>query len=255
MAPVLVKHAAMAYCGEDVVAAQLCADDWDFERYIDSGLCQCYVAVDKVQGSDAVVAFAGTHNLRDVLTDMQANLVPWVNGKKVHGGFKTAVDSVWGTLWPILSELVGHGVDLHFTGHSKGGAEANYATAKVLFNHKPVKSLVTFGCPRVGDKWFANYLDEHPVNHLRFVCNNDIVARAPFRGWLAKYLPFGWLFPVGYRHAGTLQYITAKGEILTNPPRDVLAWDRINGRWLAGRKWWRDGTADHGISNYVEALA
>ncbi|MFQ5733532.1 MAG: lipase family protein [Planctomycetaceae bacterium] len=246
--------AAAAYGNETDAARRLRDIGWRMERWIAVDDTECFVAVNDT-GRHAAVAFRGTEpaQLGDWLTDLNARQVSWAHGR-VHAGFLQSVDKVFAELWPLLTGLSSRGVSLHFTGHSKGAAEATLTAARLRAAQVPVAGLCTFGSPRVGDATFAAWMDAVlPFGIQRYVNNNDVVARVPLPAkWIASFVPFGWLLPVGYRHCGALRYVAASGEILENPRVGRLCADRLKGRWRAGRHWLSDGLRDHAMWRYRE---
>lgn len=258
----LADMAALAYSSHDDVRHVLELTGWKLERWIQTpaGTTTCLVAT---RGDDAVVAFRGTEptKLRQWIIDIDARLERWSNGKFIHAGFKASAETVWPLLWLIVDELLKLGLSLHLTGHSKGAAEAVVTAACIRSLGGKVDTLETFGCPRVGNAAFATWLDSKlfPGSYRRWVHNNDIVTRAPFGGklikFLARWVPFLHLLPVGYRHGGKLHYIAAEGHIEIDPPMGALAYDRLKGRWLAGEHALTDGTRDHGMEHYRKATA
>lgn len=256
-AALLADFAQAAYWPRSDAEAFLARIDFDLERWIARRDTECFVAVNH-EHRRAVFAFRGTQpgRLRDWLTDLNARQTAWASGR-VHAGFQESVDQVFADLYPILAELSAHGMALYGTGHSKGAAEATLTAARLRAAQHPVAGLCTFGSPRVGDTRFAAWMDAvMPFAIHRYVNNNDLVARLPLpAAWISRYVPLGWLWPVGFRHCGRLHYVTAGGEILDDPPISKLCRDRLTGRWLSGRDWWNDGIRDHALWRYREALA
>lgn len=151
--------------------------------------------------------------LKDVVVDSKVKLVDSGQGGNVHQGFMDALNEVWeDQLLPCLNKLLseeGKNRVLWMTGHSLGAALATLAADR--FGH--VQGVYTFGSPRVGDQSFA---DDYYVNTYRFVNNNDIVPRLPWRP---------------YVHVGQLKYIDSDGNLIDN----VSLWQSISeqfvGRW------------------------
>jgi triacylglycerol lipase len=135
-------------------------------------------------GQDCVVAFRGTQDLRNWLTDLDCAFVRMEN-LRVHRGFYKALESVRPDL---EAEIEGLRYErLWLTGHSLGGALA------MLCAHAwggQVEGVYTFGQPRAGDAKFRdNYNARLGARTFRLVHSDDIVARVP---WLLGR----------FRHAG-----------------------------------------------------
>ena len=127
-----------------------------------------------------------------------------------------------------------------FAGHSLGGAMATICAGRcVLDTRLPSPSgLFTFGSPRVGNHRYINYVS---IRHLRWVNNNDLVAR----------MPPAWM---GYRHCGQEMYLDHQGRLrsLTGMARVS---DRLRGLLASLRRFQLDYFADHSIRRYVDAIA
>ena len=148
-----------------------------------------------------IVAFRGTDDAEDVLTDLRIKL----GEGDVHSGFERALDLVW-------TEVVDHlaGRRAWFCGHSLGAALATLAAVR----HNATEALYTYGSPRVGNKAFAEAFD---VPAWRFVNNNDAVAHLP---------P-----PKPYIHVGRLMHFDQEGRLHDEPD----LWDRVQHMVLGHR--------------------
>lgn len=139
---------------------------------------------------DLIVAFRGTADLRNWLTDLdwRKTALHWADGK-VHGGFNKALESV--------AELLDHAIDpkdhrrIWVTGHSLGGALAMlFALRLRARRNRAVAGVYTFGQPRLGNLRFSlGYNDALKACTFRVVHAADVVPRIP------------WLLG-SYRHAG-----------------------------------------------------
>lgn len=209
---------------------------FDDVEFIDRDGAQAFVFL---SADDRVVACRGTepHEWNDVKADANAltDLAETVG--RVHRGFKREVDD----LWPMVKDhLTEDGRDVWFTGHSLGGAMAMICAGRCELDHIPVHpvQVITFGSPRVGTK---RYVTHAKLDILRWVNNNDVVARVP---------PM-WM---GYQHTGTLMYLDSDGRH-RKVRRADLAQDRWRG-FLEGLKRGRlDNLSDHLIADYVAHLA
>ena len=99
------------------------------------------------------------------------------------------------------------------------------------------RELHTFGSPRVGNK---GYVRHAPLEHYRWVNNNDIVTRVP-PPWM------------GYRHGGDEIYLDRNGNIcrLTGVLRSHDRWRGFLKGLARGQL---DPLADHSIHHYVEHI-
>jgi hypothetical protein len=131
--------------------------------------------------SHALLAFRGTEadNNNDKLADAEFDRTSEAVGL-VHSGFKRYLDSVWAQ----VSQCVGQYRATHpnqnicITGHSLGGALATLAFTRL---NDPASSLITFGCPRVGNPAYCNVISAAARTRAcyRVVDNLDIVTHVP----------------------------------------------------------------------------
>jgi hypothetical protein len=165
----------------------------------------------KTEDAKLTVAFRGTQNAKDWLTDLDAALVaiPTQPKTKVHRGFLKALTSV---IDQVVAEIE-HSSPFHMlivTGHSLGGALAMLAAPALrALGHNP-DYVFTFGQPRVGNSGFSSGYDQVLRNRTwRFVNEEDIVPRVPF-------------VSLGYRHAGQCAFAPSTGGLTINPPLFTL---------------------------------
>ncbi|HEY2394519.1 MAG TPA: lipase family protein [Rudaea sp.] len=199
-------------------------------------------AVVREGSGEILVAFRGTEpgDITDLGTDINVRPTPWPIGGNVHSGFASAFDSVRADIERWVGQHGGNGA-LTVTGHSLGAALATLALSRWR-----ARRLVTFGCPRVGDKAFVATLDL--AASVRYVDCCDIVCTVPPAS--------AW-----YADSGPKRYIDRFGSVRdTISEADVTA-DRENARveyflkYTGGRNnvVVRD-LADHAPINYVRAL-
>jgi predicted lipase len=192
-------------------------------------------------GELTILAFRGTQADRpkDLVTDLLAWRTPFPKGGKVHTGFWTAYRQLQDPIEAWLNAVRPR--RLVVTGHSLGAAMATLMAA----SHEGAE-LVTFGCPLVGNRKFA---EGFRGSSLRFVDCADLVTS----------VPYGFM---GYVHFGELHYIDRSGTVhRPAPPVAAMEEDRAQAkreyRAVHGGK----GNvpvrhfADHAPVNYVSAVA
>ena len=124
-----------------------------------------------------VVAFRGSSNLDNWLTDFTIEQIPWAqsgcSGCEVHEGFAD--------MWTSFRTIVYDHVEafratyptapILVTGHSLGAAVATLAALDLKINYTSSVSLYNFGSPRVGNYDFYTYfksifgLDVYRITH------------------------------------------------------------------------------------------
>ena len=152
--------------------------------------------------SSVILAFRGTKEPIDFLTDAEFKMTE-LDGLMVHDGFLTAWKTIKQTILDWSKE---NKKPLYITGHSLGGAMANFAGWELSKASIPFVQCVTFGEPRSGDKRWANDCDlKFGTKKVRFINNVDIVPRVP-----------GVI--VGYRHTKNYMCLSETGRPYPNPP-------------------------------------
>lgn len=194
-----------------------------------------------------ILAFRGSKNIRDWLTDAQFWQSPFQQpgvpaGIKVHDGFRDSINDIWHELARRLEQLSSKPCVI--TGHSLGGAQARLAALLLLNAGVQIQALYTFGEPRGGNAAYAAWSDSLIGDRSwRFVHESDIVPRVPF---------------IGYRHAGQLAFLPTQGGLRINPPFiEVVVSDAIG----LYRSWRARGAAaidefllDHHLDGYAKDI-
>lgn len=202
-----------------------------------------------------IIAFRGTSNLRDWITDAQfwrRTLVEEANGDdcQVHDGFLDAYESIIEKLSVHLRGIVADR-KVFVTGHSLGGALAILAALELKRQKFPVAQVYTFGQPRVGNGAFKRLYEwSLGAATFRVVHEEDIVARLPHLPWLTD----------PYRHAGVEVLISSvTGQAVIAPSVATLLWSDAVGLYRAYRAGGVPALldnclADHHVHNYVNAF-
>jgi hypothetical protein len=136
----------------------------------------------------------------DWLNDADALLIRGANlPGLVHQGFRDALDALWPALQPVLAAALADPAHankpLYVTGHSKGGALANLAAARIAATLVPQPppfdsrvQCITFAAARPGDQAFATAFDTLVPHAIRCEYQNDVVPHAPPGALLAAGL-------------------------------------------------------------------
>jgi hypothetical protein len=200
----------------------------------------CFLALREDQQL-AIAAFRGTDkdDPTDLADDINALMVPWDRGGKVHGGFAGALAEVRADLEQALQAIR---CRMLFTGHSLGAA-----LATLLASVRIPAALYTFGSPLVGDSDFVATLTD--VKNFRYVDCCDIVTRIPPEA-------------LGYRHLGKPYYIAQDRTVTFDPGDDFIKKDRIEAFFeypFKYESWKKENVgvrelADHAPVNYVSAV-
>lgn len=131
-----------------------------------------------VENTDkTIVACSGTEDLGDWLI----NFAFLFNKDMVHRGFFGNAHR----LLPLVLSKVDINQPLIFTGHSLGGATAVVLGAIMKEWGYNVQEIITFGCPRVGNKEFSDYYVSLSISTTHYVNGSDIVPVTP--PWLLGF--------------------------------------------------------------------
>ncbi|KAI0047903.1 alpha/beta-hydrolase [Auriscalpium vulgare] len=121
---------------------------------------------------ELIVAFRGSQQLQDMVTDSNLVLAPLSShgvppetaaSSSVHAGFMIAYNSVSRTVISAVREELDVYPDytVIVTGHSMGGSLASIASLSLKVNLPEANvRLFTYGQPRTGDSGFADLLDD-----------------------------------------------------------------------------------------------
>jgi len=196
----------------------------------------CLIGTNQADG--IILAFRGTlpptnlnipPQVRDWLQDFEAKPVAppsgFPPGVMVHEGFWNAVESLWqDQIVPALHALQAANpqAKLYVTGHSKGGAMAALAAARLSFQETINAAGVYLYAPaRAGNSLFVSTFPpqipvvryEHYLDAVPFLPPNlhhlNVIARIPLLHEIFKNAT-----PWEYTPLGTLQYIQRDGTVV-----------------------------------------
>ena len=131
--------------------------------------------------SHALLAFRGTEadNNYDKLADGEIDRTLEA-GALVHSGFKRYLDLIWPQVMQCVAAYRANhpNQNICITGHSLGGALATLAFTRL---NDPASTLITLGCPRVGNSTYCNVVDAAARTRAcyRVVDDLDIVTHVP----------------------------------------------------------------------------
>lgn len=149
------------------------------------------------------IAFSGTENFRDWFTDGKFVLAKWPSWPGlIHDGFGRDAEDVYSALFAarILPQPETP-VNIELSGHSLGAARAVLVAWRLLdFASYRVKSIITFGCPRIGNHTFADVVTRSLLPPVERIINGgDWVAHNPI--WPFWHVGMGHYFDTaGFDH-------------------------------------------------------
>lgn len=93
-----------------------------------------------------------------------------------------------------LDDLMQKNYEIISTGHSLGGAMAQsfmyFALIKGKIKKENLPKTITYGQPKVGNFYFADFLDKNTFLNLRFVNKNDVVQYIPFTSGILNHIKY-----------------------------------------------------------------
>lgn len=238
LATCMAAHSALVYKGHHEIATPLTTGGYDRAVIFRDGGTNAYLArcgsIPEEGGRRWVLAWRGTEaDYQDIIADVTffKRTSDYGNKWRVHGGFLSALQAVWGSWWApnlpdeadgakvtrvgskgvteVIARKLGGQDRLVVTGHSLGGALAQLAAfylGRDLFSDSDkLAAVYTFGSPRVFGSDQAKHLENvSPYPHFRIVNGADLVPRVP---------PLMFNF----RHTGRNVYIERNGGIRKDP--------------------------------------
>jgi triacylglycerol lipase len=175
---------------------------------------QCYVLV--LNSNTLLIAFRGTQQMKDWLTDINAfhvdcdMTVPYGNKKSrimVHKGFIKAYKSVRDEIHKHVRKMSAKkDFKIIVCGHSLGGALATNCAVDMQYNYTNNVEAYVSGNPRVGNKAFVKSYNERVPNTYRTFMRTDIVPNLPPKKFQRRY--------GGYAHTKTSNAIGPRNPFI-----------------------------------------
>lgn len=132
-----------------------------------------------------VISFKGTSTFEDVISDIT---VIQIDDKysipgKIHKGFHDMIlgNNVCEDINNSINKLILDNDKIHviyITGHSMGASISSIMYAYLKVNTKIKLELITYGCPKVGNKQFSKTSDK--TNTIRVINGNDLITKVPY---------------------------------------------------------------------------
>lgn len=181
---------------------------------IDSDGCRAIIS--EFEGR-ILVAITGTRTLRDwMLFNFRTNKVGGLRkGAFTHSGFTQHAKNLLSSVSSQEMELlVESGKSVIICGHSLGGASATVCAVYLADLGVKVEALITYGCPRVGNRKFRDLVHSSVDEVERHVATLDVVPMFP---------------TINYWHTFGLQYHDSRGNMVYDSTLAFRWIDRITG--------------------------
>ena len=188
------------------------------------------------------LAFRGTADLENALTDGEYGMrFDKELGVYVHVGFQSAYKCVAQALEHQMESVIASGLPIRITGHSLGGAVAVLALIHLSLTPANLKSVITFGQPKVTGKNGPVKFRELPL--LRIVDKEDLVPLVP-------PLTLGNEIHGGYHHFG-------RELLLLDGDYYCLLEERVAEEYKVSSFWeniCHESFKDHYMTNYIKGV-
>lgn len=131
------------------------------------------------------ICFKGTSNLKDVYVNLNICPSSFINKNiKIHSGYLYKYLSLKEVLIENINNICNNKnnniKEITFNGHSSGGAIANIAALDISFLYKEIYiNCITFGSPKIGNKYFVDEYNKNIKKSIRVVNTNDIIQYLP----------------------------------------------------------------------------
>ncbi|GKU88505.1 hypothetical protein SLEP1_g2759 [Rubroshorea leprosula] len=166
-------------------------------------VCQDEKEISRLGRRDVLIAYRGTATCLEWLENFRATLTHLPDAQPdqnpadssapmVESGFLSLYTSRTATS-PSLQDMVREEISrllqiygdeplsITITGHSLGAALATLTAydIKTTFNRAPMVTVISFGCPRVGNRNFGCELEKQGTKVLRIVNTDDLITKVP----------------------------------------------------------------------------
>ncbi|KAG9154305.1 hypothetical protein Leryth_000758 [Lithospermum erythrorhizon] len=162
-------------------------------------VCDDQNEIHRMGRRDIVIALRGTatclewgENFRDLLVSIPGENDSTQAQPKVECGFQSLfktqgahmpslAQSVTEEIQRLMEQYKGETLSITITGHSLGAALSLLVADEIstCIPDAPHVAVFSFGGPRVGNRAFANRLNDNNVKVLRIVNNQDVITRVP----------------------------------------------------------------------------
>jgi hypothetical protein len=182
------SYSLIAHCTEQAIRdwrCPLCDQTEQLKdlQYIENNATSIMVFAGFMESIDRIIfVFRGTVDVKNWLEDFSFAQTTYrrCSGCKVHDGFYLSYLSVATQIQAAVKVLKGKypSKEIVMTGASLGAALATFGAIEVHTQLEHVSELHTWGCPRVGNDAFAQFVKMRILT-LRVVHNRDIVPHVP----------------------------------------------------------------------------
>lgn len=186
-----VNLSQSSYCIDDInFNCKTCSKDINRLKYIIDNNGLRVLMGYHIYSKKAFISFRGSENIKNWINNVKFIMVyPYNLDLKIgiEMGFHNLLNYIKEDIYKNLEELVleTKNNEIMITGHSLGGALGTLFALDILLNNNSqyiIDYLVTFGSPRVGNKYLYNYFKNSSIlNSYRVTHANDIVPHLPLK--------------------------------------------------------------------------
>lgn len=210
-----VTFCGAAYC-TDPILKRNSVDDWSCNACKKYPNCQAtsfhgnlsdangFVAYDP-DANEIVVSFSGTDplSIKNWIDDLDffQTPYPYCSGCQVHRGFYNTYMSVDSQVKSKVNSFLTSypTASIAITGHSLGAAMAAHCAAEFIHNGYKIKTVYSYGMPRVGNTPFEQWYVTVVPGTFRVVHRKDPVPHLPPENWDFHHMPYEVFYVKDYQ--------------------------------------------------------
>jgi hypothetical protein len=146
--------------------------------------------------NEIIVSFSGTNplSIQNWIDDIDFFQTPYsyCSGCQVHRGFYNTYLSVDSQVKSLVQSFVSQHptASLAITGHSLGAAMAAHCAAELVHKGYKIKTVYSYGMPRVGNDAFQKWYVSVIPGTFRVVHHKDPVPHLPPENWDFHHMPY-----------------------------------------------------------------
>jgi predicted lipase len=210
-----VTFSGVAYCTDQKLRRNT-VNDWSckacktyphvtaisFHGYINDA--NGYVGYDS-EANEIIIAFSGTNplSIQNWIDDLDffQTPYPYCAACAVHRGFYDTYLSVDSQMKDLVKNFTSQypSASLAITGHSLGAAMAAHCAAELIHSGFSIKTVYSYGMPRVGNEAFEKWYSSIVPGTFRLIHHKDPVPHLAPSNWNFHHMPYEIFYTKDYK--------------------------------------------------------
>eukprot|EP01040_Poterioochromonas_malhamensis_P010694 gene10694-11650_t len=155
--------------------------------------------------NEIIVSFSGTNplSIQNWIDDLDffQTAYPYCSDCQVHRGFYNTYLSVDSQVKELVKNFTSQhpSASLAITGHSLGAAMAAHCAAELVHSGYKIKTVYSYGMPRVGNEAFEKWYVSVVPGTFRLVHHKDPVPHLPPSNWNFHHMPYEVFYTSDYK--------------------------------------------------------